>query len=159
MVANGNVPSASSLSKERRIMKINKKAITLLVLATLLMALIPVMPMASAITAPTVHKVKDGEAQSGETNTGDKGDKMAVIGSGVTAGATVELYWDAVGDWDGIDGFLNSSKAKSSGSYEIWITVPEAVAGNHYLWVRDAHSEDSVRVTAPFVVYPKAGGL
>jgi len=111
----------------------SKKAITLLVLATLLLATVPVMSVnAVAITntyAPTAVVTIDGDGQYDDT--------IAVRGTDVTAGATVNLYWDSVTAWDGEKGLLNSSVAKPNGSFDIWFDVPEATAGDHYLWVKD----------------------
>ncbi len=76
---------------------------------------------------------------------GRKGQKVAVIGTGVTAGKNVELYWDLVQPWSSVDGagLMNSSKAKSSGAFEVWFKIPEATLGTHYLWVRDTETGDT----------------
>ena len=105
----------------------SKKAITLLVLATLIMGLIP------AVYADISEDVPNPAS-------GVKGDTIIVTGSGVTAGKTVNLYWDLVQAWDGEAGLLNTTKAKSSGNYEVWFDVPEAVNGVHYIWVEDSQT-------------------
>ncbi|MHA2067242.1 MAG: hypothetical protein ACXABY_22975 [Candidatus Thorarchaeota archaeon] len=122
--------------------KIKKRAITLLVLATLLLSFIPIMP-ASAITIDALSAA-----------TGDEGDTIEVTGADgdVPAGYTVEVYWDDVTiDWNGVKGKMNSTTADSDGSWEIWFDVPEAEAGNHYIWVKDPDGTDSM----VFVVVPK----
>jgi len=119
----------------------SKKAITLLVLATLILSFVPIVPaQAVAITTP-VH------------GAGAKGDTIVVEGTGVVAGKTVKLYWDLVQAWDGEAGLLNSSKAKSSGDWEIWFDVPEATNGTHYIWIEDTQTLDTDK--NPFDVYSK----
>ena len=78
----------------------SKKAITLLILATLIMGLMPAVYADISITAVT-------------PGTGVKGDTIVVTGGGVTAGKTVNLYWDLVQAWDGEAGLLNTTKAKA----------------------------------------------
>jgi hypothetical protein len=123
----------------------SKKAITLLVLATLLMGMIPVVSV-SAIDTADCETIVNGEASGVETSNGVYGDTYAVVGTGVTAGKTVELYWDAVDDWDGETGLLNTSAADPDGSFEVWFDVPESTGGDHYLWVRDASTGETKQV-------------
>jgi hypothetical protein len=63
----------------------SKKAITLLVLVTMLMALVPIVPVHAAIQ---ITDLSDSEASYG--------DELTVEGNGVTSGATVNVYWDIV---------------------------------------------------------------
>ncbi len=88
-------------------------------------------------------------------STGDKGDTIEVTGDGVQGGRVVNLYWDLVQDWSASEGagLLNSSKAKASGEWEIWFDVPEAVYGEHYVYVEDSYTLDWD--TETFYVYPK----
>ena len=98
---------------------------------------------------PVVSDVKD---KDGDTITGGVyGDVARVFGSGVVAGSDVNLYWDAVGTWDGVDGMLNSSEALPNGDFEIWFFVPEAVNGLHYLWIKDVDGGDTYG-PVPFTV-------
>ncbi len=106
----------------------SKKAITLLVLVTLLMGLMPITN--AAVIA--IGAVTPGN--------GAKGDTIVVTGTGVTAGRTVKLYWDLVQAWDGEAGQLNTTKAKASGAFEVWFDVPEAINGVHYIWVEDSQT-------------------
>jgi outer membrane murein-binding lipoprotein Lpp len=80
---------------------------------------------------------------------------IVVTGSGVTAGVDVNLYWDAVKVWDPVkgEGMLNSTEAESDGSFEVWFDVPEALDGNHYLWVKDTDTGDTAS-WGPFVMIP-----
>jgi len=96
-------------------------------LVTLIMGLMPAVYADISITSVT-------------PGTGQKGDTIVVMGSGVTAGKTVNLYWDYVQAWDGEAGLLNTTKAKPSGDYEVWFDVPEAVNGDHYVWVEDSQT-------------------
>jgi hypothetical protein len=128
----------------------SKKAITLLVLATILMSMVPLVP----VNALTV------DATNGSYEVGDK---ILVSGTDVTAGATVTVYWDAVQAWDGEAGALNSTKAKANGNWECNITVPEAVWGEHYVWGKDistgetAHDGTAVNVLASIEFDPSSG--
>jgi uncharacterized protein YoxC len=89
------------------------------------------------------------------TPSGDKDDTIEVTGSDVQGGRTVNLYWDLVQDWSAADGagLLNSSKAKSSGDWEVWFDVPESEYGDHYLYVEDSYTLDWDVTT--FTVYSK----
>jgi len=107
----------------------SKKAITLLVLATMLLALVPIIPVKAEVGINSVTPDSD-----------DQGSTIVVMGDGVVGGKTVKLYWDLVQAWDGEAGLLNSSKAESSGDFEIWFDVPSAVYGEHYIWVEDSQT-------------------
>ncbi len=111
----------------------SKKAITLLVLATMLMALMPIVPVHAAIGIDMIVD-EDGMVVSDV----QKGDELTINGTGVTSGATVNIYWDIVQETfsDG-EGKIATGKAKASGSFEIDFDVPECVNGSHYLWVKD----------------------
>jgi hypothetical protein len=120
----------------------SKKAITLLVLATLLLTTLPIVPVkAIAVTSTSSYDVVYD-------------DTITVLGTGVTAGATVEVYWDAVQPWDGEAGKLNSTKAKSSGAFEVDIDVPDGVQGDHYVWVKDLSTGDTANDVTPIKMHP-----
>ncbi|HUV54363.1 MAG TPA: hypothetical protein VMW03_04070 [Candidatus Krumholzibacteriaceae bacterium] len=102
----------------------SKKLITLLVLTTLFLSIIPV-----------VHA--DVTIDTATPASGAKGDTIVVEGAGVPAGYVVELYWDDVTiSWNGVKGKLNSTTADSGGDWEIWFDVPEATIGTHWLWIK-----------------------
>jgi len=105
----------------------SKKAITLLVLVTMLMALVPIVPVnAVTITGPT------------PTSHVQKGDEITVTGGDVTSGATVNVYWDVVQEtYANGKGKIATGTADPDGTYEIDFDVPAAVNGSHYLWVKD----------------------
>lgn len=84
---------------------------------------------------------------------GGRGDLIVVTGSGMTAGKTVELYWDLVQSWDGVAGLLNTTTARADGTFEVWFRVPEAVDGTHYLWVKDTLTGEFDYVE--FIVIPE----
>jgi hypothetical protein len=117
-------------------MKIGKRVLTILLLVTMLLALIPINVNA-AISEPIL------DAYAGVYD-----DEVEVEGDGVTAGATVNVYWDSVKSWDGAKGLLGSTTAKSDGSYEFEFDVPEAENGNHYVWVKDGDTGDTERSDA-----------
>jgi len=119
----------------------SKRATIILFVATLTMALLPAIPV-QAIDTPLL-----------DTYTGNYGDTIIVTGSGATEDMEVNVYWDAVKAWDGEKGLLNSTESKAGGFYEIWLDVPEAIAGDHYIWVRDTYSGDTA-VSSAFTVVP-----
>jgi hypothetical protein len=119
----------------------SRKAITLLVLATLMMALVPLVPVHAALTmnAPTgKHGAALPELR--------KGSKIEVTGGGVTAGATVNVYWDDAFKESFTEGSgkLNSTKAKANGSFLVWLTIPEALNTTHFLWLKDVATGDTI---------------
>jgi|APSaa5957512576_1039674.scaffolds.fasta_scaffold00832_11 hypothetical protein len=127
----------------------SKKAITLLVLATLVMSLVPVLPVSavaitnSYVAGPTPPTVVD--------LIGDYGDTVSVLGTGVTSGNTIELYWDVVS----AAGLLNSTTGEPDGTYEVWFDVPSDVGGAHYLWVKDVATGEVDMLATPYVVVPR----
>ena len=95
-------------------LKIGKRVLTILLLVTMLLAIIPVNVNA-AISVPTL-----------DVYAGVFDDEVEVEGDGVTAGATVNIYWDSVKSWDGAKGLLGSTTAKSSGEYDFEFDIPES---------------------------------
>jgi len=69
---------------------------------------------------------------------GWEGGTITATGNGAIANTPVYLYWDAISDWNGILGLLNSTTVEADGSYEVTFTVPEVEAGTHYIYVRDS---------------------
>jgi len=128
--------------------------ITLLVLTTLLIGLIPVIP----VNAIALDDLGTPDVQ--------KGDKIYVSGTLATPGATVNVYWDNAmkETYSGGEGKIASGKAKGSGNYNISVTIPEAVSGAHYIIVRDTSTgevvggtEGMVTVIPKLVTDPKSG--
>jgi len=116
----------------------SKKAITLLVLATLILSMLPVIPSQAALGTVNI-----------DSDTGSYGDDLEVSGAGVTAGATVDIYWDLVQAWDPAtgQGKIASAKAFPNGTFKKTIEVPEAVFGKHYVWVKDTNTAESKQAT------------
>jgi len=123
----------------------SKKAITLLVLATMILALVPIMPVNATITNPKAWPLA-----------GVYDDEIKVNGTGVTAGATVQVYWDMVQPWDAVtaQGLIGSAKAYPNGTFAVLFDVPQALVGNHYIWVKDTNTGETKQTdsAAPFVV-------
>ncbi len=119
-----------------------KKALPLLVIASMMLALLPSAFFAqAALTAPTTTP---------SPAVGVKGDTIKVVGHAgdVNAGTSVQLYWDTTtGAWDGTKGLMNSTLAASDGSYEIWFNIPESTHGAHYAWVVSGSGNVAVTVT------------
>lgn len=123
------------------------------------MSLLPILPVNAAIDITTVEV--DGANIA--VTTVYYGDTIVIIGDGVTAGKNVRVYWDAVDTWDGAAGLLNSTKASANGTFELWFDVPEALVGDHYIWLEDANTGETLMYAYPtdvgsFVdVTPSAG--
>jgi len=109
----------------------SKKAITLLLIATMIMGMIPVV----SVNAIRIDGLADADGQYEDT--------IVVTGDDVTSGYDVKLYWDAVKAWNGEAGLLNTTEAENNGDWEIWFDVPEAVAGDHYLWIEDVKTGET----------------
>jgi len=125
-------------------MKMNKKLATLLVLTTLILGIIPIIPVNAAVA------ITDIEDKAGDPITsGDYGDTIVVKGDGVTSGSTINVYWDYALE----SGLMNSTKADPDGTFEVWLTIPEATAGDHYIWVKDVETGLTAMSTA-FTVLP-----
>ncbi|MBU1173372.1 MAG: IPT/TIG domain-containing protein, partial [Proteobacteria bacterium] len=129
---------------------IGKKSLTLLLIATMLIALIPIVPVNAAIEYTAVVN----DTHSNHIDEGYYNDLIKVTGTGVTAGETVKLGWDGLQAWNGVKGVLNSTTAAGSGAWEIWFNVPEAKAGSHYLWVKDMDTGDTLKYDNAFTVLP-----
>jgi hypothetical protein len=133
----------------------SKKAITLLVLATMLLSITPVI-VSNAITVGNLEEWDDGyyPLPTGVT----KGMTIAVTGTGATPGRQVKVYWD------GLDQLLNTTTAKGNGDYEVWFDVPEAVNGEHWITVENVYNGQydtylgaPVNMEASLSMSPKSG--
>jgi hypothetical protein len=69
--------------------------------------------------------------------------------------------------WDGEKGLLNSTETNADGSFEVDFDVPEAVNGDHYVWVKDTGTGETYggaavmnsmfTVDAKLSLYPDSG--
>jgi len=141
----------------------SKKAITLLVLATLMMGLVPIVSVKAAITADQIDYFDDPDWVLNYLSPVLKGDTIRIVGTGVTAGATVNVYWDNAlkETFSAGSGKVASGTAKASGSYSIKFVVPEGLVGSHYIWVKDvatgATTSYEVTVASKVTVSPSSG--
>ncbi len=119
-------------------------------LAIMTTSLMTIILPVQAVTITDVLN-KDDEPLTADDH--DQGSEIHVSGGEATAGVECMLYWDAVKVWDGQKGLLNSTEAHADSTYEIWFEVPEAVAGDHWLWVKDTDSGDTT--SQLFEVAPK----
>ena len=131
--------------------KPRKRAMLMLIAAVLALSVLPVFPAHAAIT---VDPLVD--------NDGVYGDTITVTGTEVTAGSTVNLYWDSVSAWDGEKGLLNSTEGEAAGTFSVNFDVPEAVNDDHYLWVKDLETgqtdvSEAFYVSASIELDPESG--
>ena len=129
----------------------SKKAITLLVLLSMVLSLVPMSFAALGNLEVNLRTDPAGAVVAQD----DYNSKLTVTGTGVTAGKAVELYWDLVQPWSSTTkkGLLNSTTAESSGAFDVWFKVPECTGGTHYLWVRDTDTGETL--STQLVVIPK----
>ncbi len=78
-------------------------------------------------------------------------DTLTITGSGVTSGSVVNLYWDFVTTV----GLINNTEAKPDGSYEVELDVPSCLPGNHYIWIKDVDTGDTMMYPTPIFVLPR----
>lgn len=122
----------------------NRKLTTTLIVAMLAIStILAAFPMGNAeiSVAPTL-----------DPTSGPPGTKVTVsAGAGGAASfATVTAYWDALSGK-----VLNSTSADHTGAYEMEVTIPSAVNGEHWIVVNDGESESEgspFNVTAGLVV-------
>jgi uncharacterized protein YoxC len=119
-------------------MNVKKRAIPLLIVTLMMLAMVPLVPVHATIDVLTVS-----------ADTGVYDETVIITGEGLTAGEEVEVGWDSVKAWDGEKGILNSTEADSSGSFEIWFDVPEALYGEHYIWLITEFDEKWGGATEP----------
>jgi hypothetical protein len=77
-------------------------------------------------------------------NTVEYGDVLMVFGSGVTAGSTVNVYWDFVTAAN----LLNSTTGLPNGNFECTVKVPSVGYGTHYIWAKNVGTGLTVRSDA-----------
>jgi len=79
-----------------------------------------------------------------------------------TQGGEVKIYWDAVKDWDGEKGLLDSTYADKDGAFEVEVTVPDAVYGSHAIYAYDVMGKGvvltaTINVESKIVLDPDFG--
>jgi hypothetical protein len=108
--------------------KAKSRTLTTFVIAILAFSMVlAATPMAKAATSVTLRKPDD----SSDLTSGPVGTKVLVKGSIGTAFGPFEVYWD------GYTKKIAEGYAKVDKSYAINITIPEDVAGVHYVIVKD----------------------
>jgi hypothetical protein len=134
----------------------SKKLITLLVLTTLLIGLVPVIPVSGAVLDTEFIDVENDDKSAWDVDNvgsigadipkGEKGHDIYIFGpdDSVASGYEVMIYWDKITDWDGTQGHLNTTEVDSDGGFEIWFEVPEDEAGKHYIWITATDQETKV---------------
>jgi hypothetical protein len=132
----------------------SKKAITLLVLLSMLFSMVPVTFGSLAGTLV----VKEQETPFGTVTQAQVGDDLSLTGAGVTAGQDVRIYWDLVQAWSSSTkkGLLNTSIAEASGDFDVWFEVPEATIGDHYVWAKDMDTGETDKIILE--ILPSASG-
>jgi len=141
----------------------SKKLITLLVLTTMLVAMVPYVPLARADLDAGIFEFENDDKAAWSAPPpkypllipqGEKGHDIYVTApaGAVASGFEVLMYWDRIQDWDGEKGHLNTTEADDDGGFEIWFKVPEADEGDHTLWFTATDQETKRSET--FVVIP-----
>ncbi len=129
--------------------KLSKRAISIIVIATFLISMIPIMPAHAAITI----NLSVSSEQVGETVT-----VTGAPGQG-TSGSPIEIYWDTAIGTGAI--LLNSTTVKADGSFEVDFDVPEATTGAHYIWAKDTsgpvYGNEQIDVLPELSLDPDAG--
>ncbi|MFP3950887.1 MAG: hypothetical protein ACLFVP_01910 [Candidatus Bathyarchaeia archaeon] len=122
--------------------KNGNKAITILLISTIVLSLVPTLRVEAALGDPVL-----------DDYIGKVGDTVEVTGEGVTAGSTVNIYWDSVGAWNPATGrgLLGSTEANPDGTFDLEFDVPEAKNGAHYVWVKDLDTGATAK-SNPFTV-------
>jgi hypothetical protein len=125
-------------------MKYTKRVVSLFIIAAMLLSMlsafvvVPVM----AINPPVVYDDTGVTIVQGDNTIPIYYDtKLNVTGSGVTAGETVNIYWDFVQ----AAYLLNSTTAGNDGRYTCFIDVPSSYNGSHYVWAKDLSTGGSER--------------
>ncbi|MCW3990248.1 MAG: hypothetical protein NWE88_09260 [Candidatus Bathyarchaeota archaeon] len=120
--------------------KLSKRAISIIVIATFLISMIPIMP-ASALTLDSAAPTAGTRYLVGDT--------ITVEGWGVTSGATINVYWDFVTS----AGLMNNTQGAAGGTFTVSLDVPDTFAGEHWIWVKDV--ETSLTANVRVVVLPE----
>jgi hypothetical protein len=128
-------------------MQISKKLYTTLIIAILTASILTAaIPMVSAeISAPPTLDIIIGPV----------GTDVVVTGAAGTASpfSTVTAYWDSLAGQ-----VLGSTSALSTGAYEMEVTIPPAVNGDHFIVVNDGETESAgavFTVTGQLMVDPE----
>ena len=152
-----------------------KRAVTLLIILTMVTGMFPAMGFAVAgdLAAPVICHDETDPSDAGtrgedwgqdvdydydNTLKVQYGNTLAVIegqSGQMGSGSIIAVYWDYMGAWDDADkeGYLNETEATSAGNYEVWLDVPEGVYGSHYIWVKNLDSGDYAQTEV--IVIPK----
>ena len=116
-------------------MKYTKRAISLLLIATMLLAMIPFsMVSAADIAVAMVTDETGNTVATGGAITITPGMTLWINGTQVTSGTTIEVYWDTVVS----SAQINTTTGNPDATFGCFVDVPDTAAGNHYIWVRDA---------------------
>jgi uncharacterized protein YoxC len=117
-----------------------KKALPLLVIASMMLSLLPSIMFANAAFTFTNFYLVTNGVEGAAVAAGVKGNVIAAKGTGATAGTLMSVYWDdsTINPFNGVKGFLNSTTVGADGSFDLWFTLPEAKNGLHYLWFKDS---------------------
>jgi len=128
-----------------------KKTYTTAIIALLALSLVlATMPLASAnpIEEPDVWDTEPPYTE------GSVGEEVMVNGTSTTPGGKIEIYWDEVHAWDPDSGTGLAASGYATGtSYSFNFTVPDAIAGEHYIIVKDVEAAEINSTT--YTVVPK----
>jgi len=119
----------------------------------MLLALVPIVPVNAALNTVTVTNEYGVALTLADVVYYDQ--IVVVSGTGATPGRDINVYWDSITNWDGETGLLNSTKAEGNGAWLVWLSVPEAVNGTHWISVENVKTGETDTWASPIYVAPK----
>jgi len=123
--------------KLNKMKELNKKTTSILIITILMLSMIFAgIPNVTAVVAPPA--LTPGPYLVGT--------EVTVSGMDATPGGLIKVYWDSVKPWDGTAGFLAEGYAVGP-DYSIAIIIPKAVAGDHWVIVKDVEAANIVSTT------------
>jgi len=123
--------------------KLDKRAISILVIATFLLSMIPLAHAQISFAISDVTPLGNVEY----------GDVLAVTGVGVMGGAEVRIFWDyAYGEYAIL---LNTTEGNPNGSFDCDVEVPSDTVGDHFIWATLVATGETVMYGPSITVIPK----
>jgi len=124
-------------------LKIDSKRILPLIVLTFFALSFATLPAVFALLPPVVS---DATIRFGEEFT------VSGVAGDTSSGAVIEIYWDIV---EGPNVHkIGEGYGAADGSYSVDVDAPADVAGSHYIWVKDTHTDATARQVGDIVILP-----